>query len=69
MTREVMIRECRERRGMTLEQLAAAAGVERRVLADLEPGNRCPSLDTALELAEALGVSVEGLYSRRGRMA
>ena len=66
-----MIKELRERRGMTQEELAKRAGVSQGYIAKLEPSNRPgkaktvrktnPSLPTLKRLARALGVPVTEL--------
>lgn len=66
-----MIKELRERRGMTQEQLAKRAGVSQGYIAKLEPSSRPgrakavrkanPSLPTLKRLARALGVPVTEL--------
>lgn len=43
------------------EQLAEAAGMSRDAIARLELGGRWPRLDTLLQLAEALTVSLDDL--------
>jgi transcriptional regulator with XRE-family HTH domain len=63
-----VIKELRERRGMTQEQLAKRAGVSQGYIAKLEPSSRPrkaktvrkanPSLPTLRRLARALGVPV-----------
>ena len=66
-----VIKELRERRGMTQEQLAKRAGVSQGYIAKLEPSSRPgrakavrkanPSLPTLKRLARALGVPVTEL--------
>lgn len=47
---------------LTPEQLGERAGIHPMVVRKLEDGqNRCPRLDTAKRLAEALGVSLDQL--------
>ena len=55
------LRAARRRKGMTQEQLADAAGLDRTFPTLLERGLRTPSLGTLLRLAEALGISAEML--------
>jgi DNA-binding XRE family transcriptional regulator len=55
------LRAARKHKGMTQEQLADAAGVDRTFPTLLERGLRTPTLGTLLRLAEALGVSAEAL--------
>ena len=50
------VRRLRERAGLSLNQLAASAGVGRSTLALLESGNANPSIETLWAIARALGV-------------
>jgi transcriptional regulator with XRE-family HTH domain len=66
-----MIKDLREKRGMTQEQLAKRSGVSQGYIAKLEPSNRSglpkeirhhnPSLFILKKLARALGVPVTEL--------
>ena len=68
-----MIKELRERRGMTQEELARRAGVSQGYVAKLEPPSRPgrrktvrqtnPSLDVLKRLARAFGVPVTELLA------
>lgn len=55
------IRQERLVRRWTLDQLAAAAGVSRRLIVTLEQGAANPSVGTLLRLSEALGVGLPAL--------
>jgi transcriptional regulator with XRE-family HTH domain len=50
------LRELREQKGLSQRQLADQAGMNKDALARLERGERSPSWETVLTLAEALGV-------------
>ena len=50
------VRHYRKLKGMTQEQLAAEAGMERSYVSDLERGTRNPSVLALGRLAEALGI-------------
>ncbi len=52
----VNVRHHRKLRGMTQEQLAAAADMERGYVSDLERGTRNPSVAALGRIAKALGV-------------
>lgn len=52
----VNVRHHRKLRGMTQEQLAVAAGMERSYVSDLERGTRNPSVLALARLADALKV-------------
>jgi transcriptional regulator with XRE-family HTH domain len=53
------LRELREQKGMSREELAQVCGLGRGTVRDYEQGHREPTLRSAFKLAEALGVSVE----------
>jgi transcriptional regulator with XRE-family HTH domain len=55
------VRHERQQRGWTLEQLATAASVSRRMVINVEHGSVNPSVGTLLRLAEALGVGLPTL--------
>ena len=64
----VNVRHQRKLKGMTQEQLAAAAEMERSYVSDLERGTRNPSVAALGRIADALGIEphillVEGLTS------
>ena len=48
------------------EQLAEHSTMQRSYLADLERGNRNPSVRTLLKIANALGVTVPALFEEPG---
>ncbi|CAN5530469.1 helix-turn-helix transcriptional regulator [soil metagenome] len=50
------VREYRKLRGLTQEQLALEAEMERSYVSDLERGTRNPSVKARGRLAEALGI-------------
>lgn len=51
----------RQSRKWTLDQLASHAGVSRRMVVNVEQGTANPSVGTLLRLSEALGVSLPAL--------
>jgi putative transcriptional regulator len=53
----------RQRAGLTQPQLAVQVGVSRGTIARIEAGETSPSVALALKLADALGQSVETLFS------
>jgi len=55
------VRHERAARGWTLDQLAAAAGVSRRMVVSVEQGAVNPSIGTLLRLSDALGVGLPAL--------
>ena len=56
------IRNLREARGQTQNELAANAGVSSKHLGELERGRGNPSLKSLQGLAEALGLSISELF-------
>jgi transcriptional regulator with XRE-family HTH domain len=55
------VRHERQALGWTLDQLAAAAGVSRRMLVNVEHGDANPSIATLLKISDALGVGLPAL--------
>jgi len=55
------VRRERTARNLTLDQLAAASGVSRRMLINVEQGGTNPSIGTLLRLSDALGVGLPAL--------
>ena len=51
--------------GMTLEDLARDSGLTRSYLSKIERGVSTPSIDSALSIAKALGVTVERLFGQQ----
>ena len=59
----VRVRQERQTRGWTLDQLAEAAGVSRRMVINVEQGAANPSVGTLLKLSDALGVGLPALVA------
>lgn len=57
----VRVKHERQSRGWTLDRLAAAAGVSRRMLINVEQGSANPSVGTLLRISDALGVGLPAL--------
>jgi len=57
----VRVRQERQSRRWTLDQLAGAAGVSRRMVVNLEQGAANPSVGTLLRISDALGVGLPAL--------
>jgi transcriptional regulator with XRE-family HTH domain len=55
------VRDMRQSRSWTLDQLAAAAGVSRRMVVNVEQGAANPSVGTLLRISDALGVGLPAL--------
>ena len=58
------VRQERQSRHWTLDQLADAAGVSRRMLVNVEQGAANPSVGTLLRISDALGVGLPALVER-----
>jgi transcriptional regulator with XRE-family HTH domain len=63
------IRNLREKREMTQEDLAEAAGITVRTLSQLETGNGNPTWATVGDIARALGVSITEVAKHSEREA
>ena len=57
----VRVRQERQARQWTLDRLAEAAGVSRRMLVNVEQGAANPSVGTLLRISDALGVGLPAL--------
>jgi transcriptional regulator with XRE-family HTH domain len=60
------VRQERQSRGWTLDQLAETAGVSRRMVVNVEQGAANPSVGTLLRISDALGVGLPALVERPG---
>lgn len=62
-----MIKELRQKLGMTQTELAKRAGIKQGVLSYIENGKtKNPRIDTMQAIAAALGVPVERLMKKAG---
>ena len=59
---EILIKEERERQGMTLSKLSKKSGVSVAHLSDIEKNFKSPSLLVMVKIAKALDVDIKGLY-------
>lgn len=55
------VRAERQGRRLTLDQLAAQAGVSRRMIINVEQGSANPSVTTLLRISDALGIGLQAL--------
>ena len=62
----VRVRQERQSRRWTLDQLSEAAGVSRRMVVNVEQGAANPSVGTLLRISDALGVGLPALVERPG---
>lgn len=58
------LRALREAAGLSVAELATAAGLTRQAVSKLERGHREPALETARRLAAALGVTIDELAGK-----
>lgn len=56
------VRELRQAKGLSQEELAFKAGVHRTYLGGIERGERNPSLRNIAAIAKALGVTLSELF-------
>ena len=63
-----VLREQRETRGISQEDLALSADVDRSFVSQMERGIRQPTLTTLVKLCKALGVSPSTLVGRMERL-
>lgn len=64
---ENKLREARKASGKTQAEVAKAAGVAEAMYQRYEYGWNIPRADKAVAIAEALGTTVEHLFSRAGK--
>ncbi|CAD5244852.1 helix-turn-helix transcriptional regulator [Thermococcus camini] len=60
------LRELRESRGLTQEELAKALGVTRQTVIAIEKGKYDPSLRLAFRIARFFGVKIEDIFLYEG---
>jgi transcriptional regulator with XRE-family HTH domain len=59
-----ILREARERAGLTQEQLAFQAGVDRTYVSQLENDKKSPTVQTLFRLCRAMKASPAGVIAR-----
>ncbi|HIH73556.1 MAG: Uncharacterized protein XD43_1279 [Thermococcales archaeon 44_46] len=60
------LREFREERGLTQEELAKALGVTRQTIIAIEKGRYDPSLRLAFKIAKFFNVKIEDIFIYEG---
>lgn len=60
----LILRELREKRGLTLEQVAEKLGLRNQYVSNYELGKRKPDYDTLSKFADFYGVTVDYLLGR-----
>ncbi len=61
-----LLKEHRERLGLTQEKLAEAVHVSRQTIISIEVGRYVPSLELALQFAQVFHCRVEDLFGNSG---
>jgi transcriptional regulator with XRE-family HTH domain len=64
-----LLKEERERQKLSLNSLAASAGISRQMLSYVEQEERNPSLDLMLRVSEALEIKLEEVLRKARRDA
>lgn len=59
---ECRLRQFRQQRGLTQEQLAAMTGVRRETIMRLEKAQYNPSLKLAVDISRAVGAPIEEIF-------
>ena len=59
---EILLRQVRLKKGMTLETLAQLSGISKGHLSKIERQERDPKISTLVLIADALKVNVNDLY-------
>lgn len=69
LTAGALLRQARQRAGLSQVKLAAKAGVTQSVISAYESGHRQPSLPTLVALIEATGYELAATVRRPGRLS
>jgi transcriptional regulator with XRE-family HTH domain len=64
-----LLKEEREKRGLSLNVLAQKSGLSRQTVSYVEQEAQSPTLDTLLRITSALGVDLENIIARARRIA
>lgn len=57
----ISLKEAREQKNLSVEELAAASNVEAKTIQDIEAGNARASTVVGLKLSKALGMPMSGI--------
>ncbi len=63
------IREARQAKGLSQEELGLATGIHRNYIGGIERGERSPTVRSVLVLASALDLNPEVLFARASELA
>ena len=64
-----LLREERERRGISKYTLSAECGLAQQTISYMERGLRQPSFETVLRIADGIGLNLEDVLSRARAMS
>lgn len=64
-----ILREERNKRGLSLLAVATAAGLSRQMVSYVETETRNPTLDTVLRICDAIGIDFEAVLKQAKREA
>jgi len=56
------IRKCREKLGLTQQELANKVGLSQETISQYENGTRTPNVNVAKKIAKALGESLDDIF-------
>lgn len=59
------VRECREKLGLTQQDLAQKVGLSQETISQYEIGTRVPNINVAREIAEALHEPLDNIFFGR----
>lgn len=59
------VRECREKLGLTQQELAQKVGLSQESISQYENGTRIPNINVAKRIATALGESLDEIFFGR----
>lgn len=59
------IKELREQHGWTQFELGSASGIQPSAISRWEQGKTRPSIDSAMKIADALGITLDDLVGRK----
>lgn len=63
------LQEARDKRGLTQEALSLETGVHRNYIGGIERGERSPSVEAIVKLADALDLTLADLFRRAEGLA
>lgn len=64
VNRDNCVCELREYYGLTQQELANKVGISKSMLSYIETGKRAPNVYIAMDIAEALNITVENLFRK-----